>query len=371
MAQSDGDLWLGTSDGVFHRQGQTWLHYDETQLGPLFFEAWDIEINSAGEVLVGSNAVFKFADGAWTSITDASDLLVGYLHAALFHSSSGELYFAGDLEALGRFDGTSWERYEFSDPAAFDVAPTGHQIIGFAEDEDGAVYLNTQNEGVFKLENGLWTQQTDAFSTQFDNHSDFFYIDADNQRWLNESIYFSVDRNGSIETARIAEHTLESNQVYQIRKGQEGALYFMVSSSQSLAVRMPDGNWTTLPLPADLTLWGIIGDVLALAENDIWIAAYDGLYQYDGSAWLHHEVGPCAGLAVDVQGIIYVRAQNRIHKIENGAFTEYNSSNSALTTGILSGHGVDAAGNLWVAAFDEAVIQRMSPEGNWTTYTAT
>jgi len=50
----NGDFWLATSDGVFRRQGPTWLHYDEAVLGASFFEAWDIEISTAGAVFMAS-----------------------------------------------------------------------------------------------------------------------------------------------------------------------------------------------------------------------------------------------------------------------------------------------------------------------------
>ena len=70
----NGDLWLGTSDGVFQRQGQEWLHYDEEELGQAFFQAWDIEINSAGEVFVASHTIHKYVDGEWSNISDATVL---------------------------------------------------------------------------------------------------------------------------------------------------------------------------------------------------------------------------------------------------------------------------------------------------------
>ena len=369
----NGDLWLGTSDGVFQRQGQEWLHYDEEELGQAFFQAWDIEINSAGEVFVASHTIHKYVDGEWSNISDAT-VLSAYLGAELFFSQSGDLYFAGDLERVGRFDGDSWQIFDTNDPSHFSNVVPGQDIIGFTEDEDGSVYLNTRGAGIFKLENDTWTQQADAQTAAFQDQTSYFYIDEQNDRWLNHNIYLSVNRNGNLQTASLSQHSLEYNNVYRVRKGADGRLFFITASTstKSIAVLDSDGSWSSLTLPfVELPLlWGPIADILHLADDDIWLSSYNGLHHYNGSEWLHYELPPCHRLAVDAQGKIYARALDRIYIVESNGITEYNTDNSPLATGIISGHGVDPEGNLWIAAFDDDVIQKVSADGEWTTYTA-
>lgn len=369
----NGDLWLGTSDGVFQRQGQEWLHYDKEELGQAFFQAWDIEINSAGEVFVASHTIHKYVDGEWSNISDAT-VLSAYLGAELFFSQSGDLYFAGDLERVGRFDGGNWQIFEISDPGDFDIQVPGQEIIGFTEDEDGSVYLNTRGAGIFKLENDTWTQQADAQTAAFQDQTSYFYIDEQNDRWLNHNIYLSVNRNGNLQTASLSQHSLEYNNVYRVRKGADGRLFFITASTstKSIAVLDSDGSWSSLTLPfVELPLlWGPIADILHLADDDIWLSSYNGLHHYNGNEWLHYELLPCHSLAVDAQGKIYARALDRIYIVESNGITEYNTDNSPLATGIISGHGVDPEGNLWIAAFDDDVIQKVSADGEWTTYTA-
>ena len=359
----NGDLWVGTTDGIFHRQGQTWSHYDADVLGPMFFEAWDIEINAAGDVFVGSNGVFKFSNGQWSDILEDTEML-GYLDAELFFSNSGDLFFAGDLERVGRYDGTNWQIYDVNNPGDFDAAITPHQIIGFTEDAAGNIYLNTQQEGIFKLEGDSWKQQENAPTS-------YYHIDDQGKHWLNHNIYLSVDNNGAIETASISETSLESNSLHEIHKSADGSLFFIMNSSTNSIARLsPDGNWSLLAIPAPATLWGFFGDILFLNEDDIWLATYEGLYHYDGNEWSFDEIGPCARLEKDSQGRIFVQGATGIHVVENGTITTLTTNNSPLASGIINGLGVDSEDNLWIAFIYEGAIQKVTPTGDWTSYTA-
>jgi ligand-binding sensor domain-containing protein len=363
----NGDFWLGTSDGVFHQQDQSWLHYDEEVLGDSFFQAWDIEINSAGEVFVGSFNIHKYAAGVWSNISDMTQLNA-YLHADLFFSENGDLYFAGDLERIGRYDGEQWYEYD-------NGGLNGSEIKGITEDIAGNIYFNSLRDGIFKLENDTWTPYTDEQTEAFNNQTSYFYIDDDNKRWLNSNIYLSVNDNGNVQSTSIAQHSIEYNNVYNIRKGANGQLYFIMSTStHSIAVLDTDGHWSSLALPPSLTLWPIIGDVLVLADDDIWLAAYNGLHHYDGNSWTWNELEACLSFTMDSQGKIYARANDRIYIVDNGNIIDYNADNTPLSNTIISGIGVDENDNLWIASFSwegDNAIQKVTPDGSWTTYSGT
>jgi len=66
---SNGDIWVGSSEGVFHKKSQNWSKYGKTELGD-FFRVWDIEINNDGYVFVGAeNGVHKFENNSWSHIS--------------------------------------------------------------------------------------------------------------------------------------------------------------------------------------------------------------------------------------------------------------------------------------------------------------
>ena len=98
---SNGDLWVGTSEGVLRKQGENWTRYDKSELGA-FFRVWDIELDKNGDVFAGTHdGVHKFEKEAWTHISK-NDSLIGYRNAELFFSKSGDLFFGGDLTKTGR-----------------------------------------------------------------------------------------------------------------------------------------------------------------------------------------------------------------------------------------------------------------------------
>lgn len=360
----NGDFWLGTSDGVFHRQGQTWRHYDEDEFGPSFFEAWDIAINAAGDVFVASIDVYQLSNGAWSNLTENTDIHP-YLHAELFFSHTGDLYLAGDLNEIARFDGANWQTYPHG--------LNGSQIKGFTEDANGNLYFYAQGNGIYKLNNDTWTAEQDAQTNALGNHAAYFYIDEDNRRWLNDNIHLSVNNNGDIQTVLISQHTLPTNNTYSIRKGADGAMYFITASDQ-ISIVDADGTWSSLPLPAAVPPFTSYADILAWANDDLWLASSSGLHHFNGSDWTFLSLGACSTLAADSQGKMYASAFGSIYIIDNGTVREYNASNSPLSTSNMTGIGVDPADNLWIAESDlwapnsPTFIHKVSSAGVWTTY---
>jgi len=358
----NGDYWLGTSDGVFHRQGQVWYQYDEEELGPFLFKVWDIEFTDEGDVLAASSLIYKYTDGVWSDFTDTSQL-IGYLDADMFFSSTGDLFFAGDLNKIGRYDGEEWQEYD-------NGGLNGSEVIGFTEDASGNIYFNTLRDGIFKLVDDAWVPYMDAQTEAFANRTSYFHIDEADRRWLNHNIYISVSDGGSIRSASISDYTIEYDNIYSLRKGANGKMYFAGSSSTNMvAVLDTEGNWSYFPFPPELDYWSFLGDILVLADNDIWVSSTDGLHHYGGSDWTFYDVESCWSLTVDTEGRLYALSRDRVYIIVDGQFSEYNSDNSPFSADFLSGHGVDADGNLWIAVSEESAIYKVSGDGIWTTYT--
>ncbi|MFK7908796.1 MAG: two-component regulator propeller domain-containing protein [Chitinophagales bacterium] len=360
----NGDLWAATSQGVFRKQGQYWSLYGKDEIDVNFFEAWDLEINSEGEVFMASNMVYKFVDEEWTSISEGTQLSA-YLGADLFFSNSGDLFLAGDLDKIGRFDGESWQEYNFSSDL------NGSQVVKFTEDLDGSIYFNTRYNGIFKFVDNAWIPEVDEQTEAFDGKIDYFYIDERGNRWMNSNIHLSVNDDGDIQSTTISQHTLEKNGISVIHKGENGKMYFMNHSNGNIAVWSPNGNWSFLSLPSFAMPFESFSDILVFAENDIWLASARGLYHYDGNKWMLNELNPCRSFAIDSKGMIYVRSSDRIYLIDNGVVSDYNVDNSPLSAMYIASHGVDANDNLWIAEHEVNIIHKVSIDGNWTTYTGT
>lgn len=359
----NGDLWLGIKGGVLQKQGASWIFHGPSVLGANFFEAWDIEIDASGDVYVGANDVHKFSGGVWSVITTGSTLL-GYLDADLFIGNDGTIYFGGDLQNIGRYDGTSWTL----DNVGFTI--NNFQSGKFVEDASGDVYFNTIYSGILKFDSMQWNVISDAQTIAYDNRIDYFHIDDQGNNWMNKNIDFTVNRNGAIESTRIADHTLETVSTGQVRKGANGKVYFLTSLNENISVVDENGIWSLIPLPANPG--SFVNDVLVLADDNIWLATSLGLFQYDGSVWTPTPLDVCRSFAQDGQGKVYVRSDSKIYILDNGTISEYNSTNSSLTNLNIIGHGVDDDENLWIAAggfTNDNLIQKRENNGTWTTYT--
>ena len=368
---SNGDLWIGSSEGIFHKKGQNWSKYGKTELGEFFFKVWDIEIDSKGDVFAGTQVgVHKFENNSWSHISK-DDSLQGYRNAELFFSKSGDLFFGGDLTKTARYDGTNWEVYNHG---------SGADRMQFVEDKDSNVYLCVKGM-IFQLNNSTWNTYTDIQTLAMDdiivNEDSYYYIDTQNQRWFCNNIYLSVSDKGTIRSTSISSNnTIEANNIKGIHKGRNGKLFFRMgrTSTGSIAVVDPKGNWSSLELPDSLTRINGIYDILFLADDDIWLTSYEGLHHYDGKKWSSNELvlGFQSKLATNSLGKIYVLASKRIYIVENGNVSEFTPTNSPLSDlEVTSGLGIDANDNLWIASYDwsgNSKIQKVDTDGEWTTF---
>ncbi len=361
----NGDFWLGTSDGVFHRAGETWFHYDQDDLGELFFKAWDIEIKDNGEVFIGSANIHKFAEGEWSNLSESTEIFA-YLDCDLFFSNSGDLYMTGDLDKIGRFDGEQWYEYDL------DSEINGSQVLRFTEDQEGNVYFNTQYNGVYKIEENSISKVENTQTETANDHISYFYIDEQNNQWINSTIHLSTNINGSIQSTLISDHTLGYNNTYGMSKGENGKMYFITADNENMAVVDTDGQWSVLPLPNPNP--SFVYSPFVIDDNEIWLPTSEGTYRYNGSEWTN-EIPAGSSLTMDSQGKIYVKKSGGISIINNGEVAEYNIDNSPLYGEFVSSHGIDADDNLWISegSYEQDfvfVIHKVSPDGTWTSFTS-
>ena len=367
-----GELWLATSQGIFRQLGEEWIKYNHVQLGWDFFKVWDIEFDAAGAVYAGTgNGVYKFENDTWTHLNEGT-LIAGYLDADVFFNKAGDLFFAGGLDNIGKFDGESWTMISTGDL-------NGAHINGFTEDLDGTIYVDTWYGEVYELtEDSLITIDEEPFIGGNLPRTSFYYIDEEGVSWYNRNIYLSANKNGTIESTTLSSTTIEYNRIYDVKKGPNGEMFFLMqSSTNSISVLHPNGEWSLLTLPNDLDWYAYGGNFLYLDENDIWLSSYYGLYHYDGAEWTFISDIPCNNMLQDSQGRIYIQSHSSVFIIDNGTLSEYNQQNAPLNPlHYVSAIGLDAEDNLWLATNDgnsgldgNHAIQKVNSAGEWTTYT--
>jgi ligand-binding sensor domain-containing protein len=370
VSESD-EIWLATSEGVFRQSGSEWIKYDLDDLG-VFFLLWgDIEFDETGQVyLATGNGVFKFEDDTWTNISTEMEFS-HYLPADIHFSQEGDLFLAGSIDHIARFDGEDWTIY-----SDIGLSPSEHIVL--SEDSEGNIYCTSGYNGIYKLEGDSWElvvdEQTDLYADLYSDWISFYHIDEDGTRWLSSGIYLSVKKNNELETLTLSTTSIETNQIHNIMKGSDGTIYFlMLSPWHNIATLSPDGEWSYLDIPLDEASYYFGHDILVRDEDDMYISFNQGVYHYDGLEWTFYPVGPCQYIVEDTQGKVYFKGIDKLHVVENGVLSTYDSSNSPIYSGLkVSAIGVDAEDYLWIGAHDVntgfSVVFKVSPEGEWTTY---
>ncbi len=362
---ANNNFWIGSSVGLFFRENQEWNLFDSSTIGDFIDNVWDIEINEEGTVYAASIFMYQYKDGVWSNMTDTTNLFA-YEGAELFLSQSGELYFTGHQHQIGVFDGSGWEIYSTNDANDFDGNFQGSQILYFTEDINGNVYFNSNDRGVYKLNNNTWSQQDDPQVEAFSNKTSFFYIDNQNTQWLNHRISLSKNHNGSIDQMIISSHPIERNYINKIRKDDNGTLYF-VNGDHSIATLDINGNWATVDLPDTFETWEYLRDILVISPQEIWLTTNQGFYIFDGTEWTFTFAGTADDIVKDSENNIYIgTANNGFYKIENGLVSNFNTTNSPLQSSVIFGMGVDAMDNFWVST-GNGYVHKISNEV-WTTY---
>jgi hypothetical protein len=362
----NGDLWTATQHGVFHREGQTWSHYGQAEFGDQFFESWDLDIRDNGDVLVAGREVHQLVNGEWVNLSEGTEF-EGYLDAELFTSSTGDLFVAGDLDSIFRFDGQDWQGYA--------LGFNGFRLLGFTEDTEGNVYFYTSRDGVFKLENDSWVQLVDDQTAGFEDvTASVFHIDEQNNRWLNRNIQLSVNEGGELRTTLLADHMLGTNFASRPIRGDNGKMYFSDYLQNRYSVVDTEGNWSSFAKPTFDSAGERLNDMLVFADDDVLVSTNFGLHQFDGNEWTFtRSLEDCGKMVMDSQGRLYIWSISKIYMIDNGVLSEYNTTNSPLSSLPLGGYGIDANDNIWIASSEwetENVIQTVTPGGEWTTYSA-
>ncbi|MBN2003991.1 MAG: hypothetical protein JXA21_11605 [Anaerolineae bacterium] len=228
---ADGSPWVPMNDGMAHDDGNTWHTY--TAPGGFAFSMW--------------SAIAVGGDGAvWVGLHD---------HGA------------------ARFDGSTWVTYTGEDGP-------NEWINEIAIDPGNVVWLGTDN-GIFRFENGEWTQPLHGVAI------DNIIAAPDGTLWASDSeTLFRFDGTWqSYPTRSIQDIAVTNNSsvwVVSIECGNRSG------SCQSVLARRdaqtPDRVSQTIKnIPRD----GDLGvDTIAVTpDGTLWLGSLDGAYRYDYGQW--------------------------------------------------------------------------------------
>lgn len=138
----DGEVWLGTSDGVFFLDGEIWTSITDQGAG---YERVMVEVTYDGQ--------------RWTSETSDDIRLLSYnsVHSVVV-APDGTLWFSAEFGGVSSFDGKTLTTYYITE---LDPAPLLVVVKAIDPAPHGTVFFGTMvGTGVLVFHRGIWTHLT-------------------------------------------------------------------------------------------------------------------------------------------------------------------------------------------------------------------
>lgn len=317
----NGDIWMRVAGNTYSLRrfdGQEWYAYDDDALfgGLTRLEA---RPSAAGIWVEGNNALFQF-DGIIVTphplpgdLEDPPGVSILYDWAV---DSDGQAWFicgnqlgvpAGNtwfIQMIGMYadamavsdDGTVWFVSNFNgvrkrtpngqiEIVSDQYVPTNDISLKlFAENGDVA-WLGTETEGLMQFEGGDWQDIPVSIAPIPDHSVVELEVIGAQTIWSMFQADFEIDWKGGGSLCRFKDKEWDTDYGYPLWQcsdlSQDGLGRLWVTHYQKLF--RYDGQWASIPLPAEFPygqVYSVCGDP---ATNHIWIGGYDKIARYNGT----------------------------------------------------------------------------------------
>ena len=435
---SKNTLWAGTTDGLVKYDGATWVNIDQANTGlkaitGIAVTATD-KIYVAGAVATGAKmdelkgGGLSFFNGqGWTSYTKENsaipddsleNLLIdnnGHLWAIpgkqdgglakfdgknwkLFNSSnstlpannvraiatnsSGKVY-AATTKGIGIFDGTDWKFQAFSN--GFDSKKLGQyaaagsiEVTALTVEDNGAMWVGTQNDGVFCIRDNTFKAYNQENSPLTRNSVMKIMIDKDHRKWFltgmrnnmwgayalksRSSATFTTNGGGIIVLSesekvydpkwRFTDNTntdLTLGSTVSIGEDKEGTLW-MPNDADGL-IQYKDGKRTIYRNGGEFG--SAFNKMFIAPDGKIYLNTnVSGIKLFDKGTFSDYAKWPNMGgvldMAYDKDGVLWAAGTGGLSKRVNSDWETFNKKNGDLPSIIIYAVFKDSKGMLWV-----------------------
>lgn len=348
-----GDLWVGTSAGVFRRSGDggPWVRDSGLAAAPVL----GLAVDSGGRLLasVAGGGLLRRDGGQWRPILPAAGRKGGDIYA-IRPGRDGGLWL-GSEDGLARLRDGTWEN----------VAPPGgiHALVtSLLEDRDGNLWVGSES-GLYRWRSGDWQ----AIGKNRGLESDWVYAlceDAEGSLWVgaldgglaqvrDEKITSFTDREG-----------LAGNKFRCLHGDEDGTLW--LGGSGGVLNRIRGGRCDGLRLPGagrDHVVYALEAD----GSGALWLGTSRGLLRLHRGrierqrlpgAWNEVEVR-C--LARDRQGRLWIGTWGKgVCCRSGGRFTAYSAADG-LPGNFVSALHVDSGGGVWAGCENGMAVMAPGP----------
>lgn len=290
----DGSLWIGTPDGLKQLRGQIYTSFGpQSGLPSADVTALLVAKNGVLWIGCGNGTIAALENNQFHSYTNALALRQTAVMGLAAESGTGDILVAYDRDGLFRLHKSAFT------PILI-LGRKVENIQALCVSRDDAIWVGTQNDGLFRLKDGEDSQVNLQNGLEVDN---VFAVmeDAVGSIWVG-TLHCGLHRLyvGAVTTAGKSQGlpTDEINCLLEISPGK-----YLIGTKNAGAFHFANGEFSRLDLP------GLPKDIRALLrakDGSVWMGGGEsgGLFYHDGAEW-HKPLTLSDGLAADDVSALY------------------------------------------------------------------
>jgi ligand-binding sensor domain-containing protein len=400
---SDGQNASPTGLGVF--DGQNWKNYNKENSDFPSGLIEEITFDREGNLWAingrENNGVVKFDGTKWTFFkTENSGLQTNQVRAIAFDNQNNAWF--GTPNGVVKFDGITWRVFtlkelinssQFSINLRKDVPEP--ELLSMAIDQNDAVWIGTNGNGVIRMQGDARTVFTVANSPMTSNHVRSIKIDELNRKWfitgsfaknrvsqLTEDLsevsaafagvvvyldpIFDMLKEWLVMNAYTAEQP--GNSFYEMQQDQAGNMW-LASSGYGL-VKYAESGWSVFRDPyvsfvgEMLTSLAVGDEIYAGAQlNGLFLKEDKGIRQVPQTE-LNYGKRSVRDLAFDDEGNLWIAHISGVNMCKDGTCKSFTKKNGLLSNNVFA-LKKDSKGRMWVCSTKGASVY---DKGFWTFY---
>jgi len=348
-ADSQGNIWFGTDDGICKYDGYDLWHYGSKQGLNVSKGIYHLLIDQKDVVwyIIDGTSLGKFDGNTFTSYSTEQN----YRHKNIkevTEDKEGNIWMSSSREGLCMFNGLEFEYITINQGLSL------NNVISVSSDNAGGIWIGSEGAGINYYNPSSFHHFTELDGLKNNVLWAICQDDAE-QMWYGSVAGLTKD-NGSELRHYSTDQNLPANFIRAIEKDKNGVLWV---GSNAGAFTLENNRVTYFG--ADGRLPGkIVKGICIDSKNNKWFATNRGLCKYDDSVFTHYTTaqGLASNNVVAVietsDKAIWIGTSQGISKIKDNKITTY-TTNEGLSGNQILCLKEDNDGNIWVGTYADGL----------------
>jgi len=345
----NGDIWLGTNDGVVQYQYSTKSWHKHTNFGnlPIPTYIYKMLASSTGKIYACTTnglLVYNPTSSVWVHVTTANGLPGNFIKDIAFRENNQNmLWIATYGNGVSYYNGITHIYYNYNTSHGL----AGNYVNCILPGHGGDIWVGTTN-GLSKFNDGIWT----TYNVGSGLPSNIIYSI---EKGLDGSMWFGTNNgtcrfDGTNFTCYTTNDGLGGNSVYDILYASDDIVWFATNNGIST---YNISNWEILN-PPDSAAFNAVYCIMQQSNDEFWFGVHSfGISILKSGNWeyIQQVKGLLNSRVTDIEedndGRMWFSSLMGLSVYDGNNWTNYTTANSGLQSNFIKSMEKDAFGNLW------------------------